>query len=426
MAEIAPIISTTFTPIGTDSPNYVVQEPDEGFSIRVVASTSDPDNSQTATVTSVVTGPVLDALPTVTTPVIGGTAQEGQTLSASASSGESDDPVTYAWYSSADGDTNPIGFGATYVVQEGDENHQIEVKATARNDGGLTVTATSAATAAVLDALPTVTTPTISGTAQEGQTLTASASSGESDDPVTYAWYSSADGDTNPIGFGATYVVQEGDENHQIEVKATARNDGGLTVTATSAATAPVLDALPTVTTPVISGTAQEGQTLSASAQSGESDDPVTYAWYSSADNYTNPIGTGATYVVQATDETFNIEVKATATNDDGATASATSTPTSAVLGGGFYVYTALNAPGASQTYPIAINNSGQVAGYSYNGSNSYPGFIYSSGSYPTFNVPGASETIPEAINASGQVAGFSYNGSTERGSSTAMAASRF
>jgi hypothetical protein len=100
----------------------------------------------------------------------------------------------------------------------------------------------SAATAAVLDAAPTVTTPMITGTAKEGQTLTASASSGQSDNPVTYAWYSSADNYTNPIGTGATYAVQEGDENNQIEVKATATNDNGVTVSATSAATSKVLD----------------------------------------------------------------------------------------------------------------------------------------------------------------------------------------
>ena len=56
----------------------------------------------------------------------------------------------------------------------------------------MTTSTTSAATAAVLDAAPTITTPVISGTVQEGQTLTASASSGQSDNPVTYAWYSSA------------------------------------------------------------------------------------------------------------------------------------------------------------------------------------------------------------------------------------------
>ena len=258
----------SFTVIGTDNPSYVVQEPDEGFSIRVVASTTDPDNSQTTSVISVTTGPVLDRLPTVTTPVITGTAQEGQTLTASASSGESDDPVTYAWYSSADGYTSAIGFGATYLVKETDEGFTLEAKATAANDGGLTATATSAATSAVVDAAPTVTTPVITGTAQEGQTLTASAQSGEADDPVTYAWYSSADGYTNAVGFGASYQVKETDEGFTLEAKATATNDNGVTISATST-TSVVVDAAPTVTTPIIGGMAREGQTLTASA-SGE------------------------------------------------------------------------------------------------------------------------------------------------------------
>jgi hypothetical protein len=174
-------------------------------------------------------------------------AQEGQTLTASASSGQPYNGVTYAWYSSADGYTNSIGTGATYLVKEGDEGFTIEAKATATNDNGATVTATSAATPAVLDAAPTVTTPTISGAAQEGQTLTASASSGQPDNGVTYACYSSGDGYTNSIGSGATYVVQESDENATIEVKATAplprsSDDTGQVVSATSGLTAPVAD----------------------------------------------------------------------------------------------------------------------------------------------------------------------------------------
>src|SRR6202007_1737370 len=102
-----------------------------------------------------------------------------------------------------------------------DETHTIEVKATATNDNGVTISETSAATSAALDAAPTITTPVITGTVQEGQTLTASATAGQSDNPVTYAWYSSADGYTNPIGTGSTYLVKEGDEGFTIEVKAT-------------------------------------------------------------------------------------------------------------------------------------------------------------------------------------------------------------
>src|SRR4029077_9734347 len=283
-------------PIGTGA-TYVVREGDEGAKIEVVATTTN-DNGITISKTSLATAAVLDAAPTVTTPLISGTAQESQTLSASASSGQSDNGVTYQWFNSADGFTNPIGTGSTYVVQEGDEGAQIEVVATTTNDNGVTIAKTSAATSAVLDAAPTVTTPLISGNAQEGQTLSASASSGQSDNRVTYQWFSSTDGFTNAIGTGATYVVREGDEGAQIEVVATTTNDNGVTIAKTSAATSAVLDAAPTVTTPLISGTAQEGQTLSASASSGQSDNGVTYQWFSSADGFTNAIGTGSTYVV--------------------------------------------------------------------------------------------------------------------------------
>jgi hypothetical protein len=68
------------------------------------------------------------------------------------------------------------------------------VRATARNDNGVTISATSAATAAVFDKAPTITTQTIDNTApKEGDILTASANAGQSDNTVSYAWYSSAD-----------------------------------------------------------------------------------------------------------------------------------------------------------------------------------------------------------------------------------------
>jgi hypothetical protein len=54
----------------------------------------------------------------------------------------------------------------------------------------------------------------------------------------------------------------------------------------------------------------------------------VTYAWFSSADNYSTTIGSGASYAVKEADEGFTIKVMATTTNDNGATASATSAAT--------------------------------------------------------------------------------------------------
>src|SRR6516164_7805834 len=166
----------------------------------------------------------------VVTPIISGTAQEGKTLGASITTGLSGETGTpsYQWQISADGSTgwtNIVGAtGSTYTLSDADETCCLRVQVVFTDELGEMVTATSAATAAVLDAAPTITTPVISGTAQEGQTLTASASSGQSDNPVTYAWYSSKDGYTTAIGTGATYLVKEGDEGFTIEVKATATN----------------------------------------------------------------------------------------------------------------------------------------------------------------------------------------------------------
>ena len=85
---------SSFIDIGSNSSSYTLQNTDLGDYIRVVATTSDPDNTQTATATSAVTGAVLDVPPTVTVGVITGTAQEGQTLTAAAMAG-GDDTLSY-------------------------------------------------------------------------------------------------------------------------------------------------------------------------------------------------------------------------------------------------------------------------------------------------------------------------------------------
>ncbi len=276
----------TFTTIGTDSATYVVQESDEGNAIRVVASSADPENNVTSSLASTATALVLDAAPTITTPVISGTAQEGDTLTAAASAGQSDNSVSYQWLENDGSGGSYVNIagatGASYQVQEADEGFKIEVVATATNDNGATISATSAATALVLDAAPTITTPVISGTAQEGDTLTAAASAGQSDNSVSYQWLENDGSGGSYVNIagatGASYQVQEADEGFKIEVVATATNANGMQVSATSAATALVLDAAPTITTPIITGTAQEGDTLTAAASAGQSDNSVSYS----------------------------------------------------------------------------------------------------------------------------------------------------
>ena len=89
-------------------------------------------------------------------------------------------------------------------------------------------------------AAPTV---TISGTAQEGQTLTAIAVTNDADATINYQWMeNSGPGgsfqDISGAGPGPTYTLQDGDEGFKIEVVATVQNDNGVTVSQTSAQSA--------------------------------------------------------------------------------------------------------------------------------------------------------------------------------------------
>src|SRR5262249_20566812 len=120
------------------------------------------------------------------------------------------------------------------VITSADIGAQLEIIATSADTDGTGTTTTSAATATVTSGLSV----TVSGTAQEGQTLTANPSGA-----VTgYQWQSFIRGTwTNISGAtSSTYVVQETNEGNQLRVHVT--SSGG---SADSAATSAVIDISP-------------------------------------------------------------------------------------------------------------------------------------------------------------------------------------
>jgi hypothetical protein len=140
------------------------------------------------------------------------------------------------------------------------------VVATTTNDNGLTISATSGATAKVTEA-PATLSVTVSGTAQEGQTLTAAPVTSSGDAVVTYRWQSSTNGTswTNiAAATSSTYLVKETNETHFLRVVAKSTDTDGPPASATSAPTLAVIDAAPTITTPTITGTVREGKGLTA------------------------------------------------------------------------------------------------------------------------------------------------------------------
>lgn len=73
------------------------------------------------------------------------------------------------------------------------------------------------------------------------------------------------------------------------------------------------------------------------------------------------------------------------------------------------------DGPGATQTYPAAIDNSGTVTGF-YADANGGHGFLRGiGGNFVTFNAPGSENIYPSSINSSGAVAG-NYSDTSQHG----------
>ena len=189
-----------------------------------------------------------DNSPATGAPTISGTAQVGELLTANTSGvvdadGLGDVQYEYQWLAD-DSDTSGAT-NATYTLVAGDEGKAIKVRVSFTDDAGNEETLTSAATDAVAGAptpnSPATGAPTISGTAQVGETLTANTSGiadadGLSDVQYEYQWLSD---DSDIAGAtGLTYTLVDVDEGKAIKVEVTFTDDTGNDETLTSAATA--------------------------------------------------------------------------------------------------------------------------------------------------------------------------------------------
>jgi hypothetical protein len=186
----------------------------------------------------------------VTVPVVAGVAEVGQALTASSGTWRGiPSSFTYRWQrcDATGGSCTGIADATsqTYVLTTADAASTIRVSVTARNSFG-TVTARSAATSPVSTAAgPTNTVlPTITGTAQVGQMLSATTGSWTGDPTgFSFQWQSCDVSGSScvPIGLatGGAYVVAGSDAGKTLRVAVTATNGGG-SATAVSPPTAPV------------------------------------------------------------------------------------------------------------------------------------------------------------------------------------------
>ena len=294
--------------------------------------------------------------PATGVPAISGTAQVGETLAADTSGiadadGLSDVSYAYQWIRT-DGGTDTDIAGATdstYTLTNDDQGKTIKLKVWLIDDNGNSETLTSAATAAVASRPNTPATglPTISGTVQVDQTLTADTSGitdadGLSDVSYAYRWIRT-DGGAGASIAGATdstYTLTDDDEGKTIKVRVSFTDDADNEETLTSAATAAVASRpnSPATGAPTISGTVQVDETLTADTSGitdadGLSDVSYSYQWIRNDGTNDSDIGgqTGSTYTLVSADEGKTIKVKVSFTDDADNEETLTSAATAAV-----------------------------------------------------------------------------------------------
>ena len=282
--------------------------------------------------------------PATGAPVISGTAQVGETLTAdtsgiSDSDGLANATFSYQWL--ADDAEIEGATDSSYTLTDDEVGKTIKVKVSFSDNGDNEESLTSAATAQVTARpnSPATGEPTISGTAQAGQMLTANISAitdADGLDNVSYSYQWLADDADIDGATGSTYTLTDDEVGKTIKVKVSFTDDRDNEERLASAATVSVAARPnnPATGAPTISGTAQVGSELTAST-SGISDadglDNVDFAYQWLAGGSDISGATGSSYTLTDGEVGKAIKVKVSFTDDANNQETLTSAATPAV-----------------------------------------------------------------------------------------------
>ena len=271
---------------------YILADGDEGKAVKVQVSFTD-DGGHRETLTSSATAAVTQPnVPAIGLPTVSGKARVGETLTVDTSgisdeNGLDDATFTHQWITD---DSVVVGTGTrAYTPTGGDQGKAVKVRVSFSDDAGNWETRTSAqtATVAAMADSPATGLPSISGTVQVGETLTASTSeiedaNGLANATFSYRWVSS-DGTTDTDiekATDSTYKLVAANQGKSIKVIVTFADDAGNEETLTSAPAGPVLRE------PAF-GDGPPGAPRSLTVTAG--DQEITLSWEPPADNGNAP-----------------------------------------------------------------------------------------------------------------------------------------
>ena len=236
---------------GAANSTYTLTGSDEGKTIKVkVSFTDNAGNEETLTSAATAAVSARPNSPATGLPTISGTPQVEKTLTADTAAIADQDGLTnvsyrYQWI--AGGADISGATGSSHTLTAAEEGQTIQVKVTFTDDADNQESLTSAETLAVEARPNTAATgePTISGTPQVDETLTADTSAIADADGlnnVSYQYQWLADDAEIAGATGSTYILADADEGKTIRVRVTFTDDAGnaelLTSTATTAVAA--------------------------------------------------------------------------------------------------------------------------------------------------------------------------------------------
>jgi PKD repeat protein len=275
---------------GATSPRYDITSADREGTLRVLVTASDTAGS--LTVASSATSEIAAGPPSeIDPPSLAGAPAVGEALQADQGAwGGSDVQYSYQWERcDATGEECTDISGATqplYTLTEGDVEDTVRVRVGASNAlASLSDLSPPSPAIQATATLQSTAPPFIAGTPQSGQPLTANPGSWLGISSIGYAYqWQRCDEYSNECtnikeATEATYTPASGDVGHALRVHIQA-TEAIATLSQTTAATQPIAAGeTPTVqAAPVISGTALQGYTLSATEGSW-SGEPASYAY---------------------------------------------------------------------------------------------------------------------------------------------------
>ncbi len=199
-----------------------------------------------------------------------------------------------------------VGWDPTFTLTAADVGHQFTVTHIVTHAGDL-VEKTSQAVTIVPNTVTNLATPVVTGTAMVGGRLT-TAGAGATGATYSYQWLRNAAPITGATA--ASYILTSSDLAAQLTVRLTASRFGQ-SMAKTSAPVTVAPNLVTSLRTPVISGSAKVGQTLSA-VPIGATGATFTYQWYRSGTAITGATGPTRTLTASEYGKVMTVTVTAT------------------------------------------------------------------------------------------------------------------